>query len=200
MFAEVRLHSSARRHTRRAATFDSILITVAVVGDTLVENTDTFKVQLTNPVNATFDDSPLLGSGVGTILGRRHRRAAGARREDRQRRLPGRKQRSVQRHVHGDVIGGIDHREPRPLADAGRNATAGQDYTASSGELVFQPGKLTKTLTVSVIGDGVFEPDEFFTIVIVSTGNTSVVPGPAATGIIINDDIKPPSHRRPPRP
>ncbi|MEA2237067.1 MAG: hypothetical protein QOC81_1791 [Thermoanaerobaculia bacterium] len=171
-------------------------ITVAVIGDTLVENTETFKVQLTNPVNATFDDSPLLGSGVGTIL------------DDDIGGPP----------APGVRIGNVAFPEGNKgafnvtftatLSEASTTvsrvrwqtqdgtATAGQDYTASSGELVFQPGDLTKTFTVSVIGDGIFEPDEFFTIVIVSTDNTSVVPGPAATGIIINDDVKPPSRHR----
>src|SRR5207245_4924178 len=36
---------------------------------------------------------------------------------------------------------------------ADSTATAGEDYTAATGTLTFQPGETTKTVNISVIGD-----------------------------------------------
>jgi uncharacterized repeat protein (TIGR01451 family) len=170
-------------------------ITVAVVGDTLVEGTEFFKIQLTNIVNAAFDDATGIGSGIGTILDTD---------------LGGPSVPSVQ-------IGNVSVPEGSGTSNVtftatlsatsttvsrirwqtqDGTATAGTDYTASSGELVFQPGDLTKTFSVPIIGDSIFEPDEVFTIVIVGTENNSTFPGPVATGTLINDDAKPPSRHR----
>ncbi len=167
-------------------------ITVPVIGDSIVEGNESFNVQLSNAVNATFQDTV----GVGTIID-----------DD----LGGPPAPSVQ-------IGNLAFPEGNSgpsnvtftatLSGASTSvsrvrwqtqdgtATAGSDYIASSGELVFQPGDLTKTFTVAIIGDTNFEPDETFSILIVSTDNTSTPPGPAAVGTIVNDDVQPPSRHR----
>jgi uncharacterized repeat protein (TIGR01451 family) len=170
-------------------------ITVAIVGDTVAEGTESFQVQLTNIVNANFDDAIGIGSGIGIILDND---------------LGGPSVPSVQ-------IGNVAVPEGSGTSNVtftatlsatsttvsrvrwqtqDGTATAGTDYTASSGELVFQPGDLTKTFSVPIIGDSIFEPDEFFTIVIAGADNISTFPGPAATGTLLNDDVKPPSRRR----
>ena len=46
---------------------------------------------------------------------------------------------------------------------AGDTATAGTDYTATSGTLTFAPGDVSKTVNVSVTGDTVLEGDETLT-------------------------------------
>ena len=66
-------------------------------------------------------------------------------------------------------------------------ATAGQDYQAAQGTLVFDPGQTQKTVTVNVIGDTNFEPDETLTLTVTPTGGTAVT----ATGTIVNDDVVP---------
>ena len=43
-------------------------------------------------------------------------------------------------------------------------ATAGADYTAASGSLTFNTGDESKTITVTVTGDDVDEPDETLTV------------------------------------
>jgi chitinase len=167
-------------------------ITVPVIGDSVVEGNESFNVQLSNAVNATFQDTV----GVGTIID-----------DD----LGGPPPPSVR-------IGNLSFPEGNSgtfnvtftatLSAASTNvsrvrwqtqdgtATAGSDYIAASGELVFQPGDLMKTFTVAIIGDTNFEPDESFNILIVSTDNTSTPPGPAAVGTIVNDDVQvPPRHR-----
>jgi Autotransporter beta-domain/Calx-beta domain len=71
-------------------------------------------------------------------------------------------------------------------------ATAGQDYQAASGTLVFAPGESVKTVSVTIIGDTTVEPDETFSLVVTPTAISSsgALPGPTVsnTGFIRNDD------------
>ena len=48
-------------------------------------------------------------------------------------------------------------------ATANGTATAGSDYTATSGTLVFAPGETSKTVAVPILGDTAYESDETFT-------------------------------------
>jgi hypothetical protein len=67
-------------------------------------------------------------------------------------------------------------------------ATAGSDYTATSGSLTFAPGETTKTVTISVTGDRTFEPDETLTLAVTDAGGSALASG---TGTILNDDAQP---------
>ncbi|MFM8221595.1 MAG: Calx-beta domain-containing protein, partial [Planctomycetaceae bacterium] len=49
-------------------------------------------------------------------------------------------------------------------ATANGTAVAGQDYTAASGTLTFAVGETSKPVVVSVLGDGVVEANETFTV------------------------------------
>ena len=51
-------------------------------------------------------------------------------------------------------------------------ATAGSDYIAASGTLVFESGSQAATITLTVLGDGTFEPDETFTVLANPLGMT----------------------------
>ncbi len=67
------------------------------------------------------------------------------------------------------------------------SATAGSDYTAASGQLVFAPGELSKTLNVQVTGDTTVESDETFRVRLSSpVGGT--LGTTTATCTITNDD------------
>jgi hypothetical protein len=80
-------------------------------------------------------------------------------------------------------------------ATANGTATAGSDYTATSGTLVFAPGEVSKEVAVPVIGDTAFEPDETLTLTLSNPVNATL--GTAtATGTISNDDAPtaPPGH------
>jgi Calx-beta domain-containing protein/hemolysin type calcium-binding protein len=72
-------------------------------------------------------------------------------------------------------------------ATADGTATAGTDYTATSGTLVFAPGETSKSVDVPVVGDTAVEPDETFTLTLSNPVNATL--GTAtATGTIRNDD------------
>jgi hypothetical protein len=74
-------------------------------------------------------------------------------------------------------------------------ATAGTDYTATSGTLAFAAGETSRTIAVPIVGDTVFEPDETFTLTLSNLVNA--VPGQAtATGTTKNDDVSKPKAGR----
>ena len=66
-------------------------------------------------------------------------------------------------------------------------ATAGTDYTVTSGTLTFAPNETSRTITVPVSGDTLAEPDETFTITLSNPTNATL--GVAqGVGVIQNDD------------
>jgi hypothetical protein len=68
-------------------------------------------------------------------------------------------------------------------------ATAGSDYTATSGDLTFATGAgpQTKTITVPIAGDTVAEPNETYTVTLSSAVNATLGDATGA-GTITNDD------------
>ncbi len=65
-------------------------------------------------------------------------------------------------------------------------AFAGQDYTAAAGTLVFAPGEMTQTISLSIQGDQTYEPDERFTVQFSNAVNLSLTIG--AVGINLSND------------
>src|SRR5206468_2867515 len=72
-------------------------------------------------------------------------------------------------------------------ATADGTATAGSDYTATSGTLTFTPGQTTKTVAVPVKGDTADEADETFTVTL-SNPTEATLGTTSATATIANDD------------
>lgn len=75
-------------------------------------------------------------------------------------------------------------------ATANGTATAGSDYTAGSGSLLFLEGESTKTVIVKVTGDTTTEPDEAFTVTL-SGVQYGAIGRATATGTILNDETPP---------
>ena len=73
-------------------------------------------------------------------------------------------------------------------------ASAGSDYTATSGTLTFQPGETSKTIPVSVLGDTTVEPDENFQIQLSNPQNASLSTASSALLTLLNDDTIPVSN------
>ncbi|MGB3694942.1 MAG: Calx-beta domain-containing protein, partial [Spirulinaceae cyanobacterium] len=71
-------------------------------------------------------------------------------------------------------------------------AIAGEDYQAVSGTLTFAPGETTRSITVPVIGDTLWEYDETFGISLYGATNASISQ-PFAQGTILNDEAPPPT-------
>ncbi|MAT98824.1 MAG: hypothetical protein CL608_16900 [Anaerolineaceae bacterium] len=66
-------------------------------------------------------------------------------------------------------------------------AAANNDYNTIGGQLTFDPGETTQTITVTVNSDTDDEPDEIFTVTLSNAGNADIIDG-EATGTIIDDD------------
>jgi probable HAF family extracellular repeat protein len=66
-------------------------------------------------------------------------------------------------------------------------AAAGGDYLATSGTLRFAPGQTSMTITVSVLGDRLPEPNETFVVNLSSPTNAIIADGQGA-GTILDDE------------
>ncbi|MEO8350794.1 MAG: Calx-beta domain-containing protein [Chthoniobacteraceae bacterium] len=73
-------------------------------------------------------------------------------------------------------------------ATADSAAAASDDYgPISPTTLIFEPGEISKTVSVNVIGDGIFEPNETFFLDLTNPTNATLL-NPRGQGTIINDD------------
>jgi hypothetical protein len=158
-------------------------ITINVNGDTKFESNENFFVNLSLPSNATISDS----QGQGTINN-----------DDAQPSM-----------TINDVIAAEGNAGATPFvftvtlsnassqtitvnfATADGTATvADGDYQATSGMLTFNPGELTKQITVNVNGDTKVEPNEDF-FVNLSTAANATIADSQGHGTITNDDVGP---------
>ncbi len=70
-------------------------------------------------------------------------------------------------------------------------ATAGSDYTATSGTLTFGPGEATKSFTVHVTSDPAHEGSEAFQVTLSNAGGGASLGSPAGAAVTITDDDDP---------
>ncbi|MGH8245378.1 MAG: Calx-beta domain-containing protein, partial [Gammaproteobacteria bacterium] len=155
-------------------------VTIAVIGDSLSEGTETFAVNLSNPVNAAIAD----GLGIGTIID-----------DD----LGGTLQFSSATYTVGEGAGSATITVTRTGGNAGGvqvtyaasngTATAGADYTATSGTILFAADETSKTFTVPVIDDALFEGNETVNLALSNpTGGANLgTPNTAVLTITDND-------------
>lgn len=72
-------------------------------------------------------------------------------------------------------------------------ATAGQDYTATSGTMTFANGEMSKTIQVPITEDAVTEPDETFTLALKNPSTLDALSSPVSVVITIQDKSTVPS-------
>jgi hypothetical protein len=70
-----------------------------------------------------------------------------------------------------------------PFSTLGVSATAGQDYTATSGTVTFAPGVTQQTVVVQSLGDAALEASETFQVVLGTPSNATIDAG-TGTGTI----------------
>ena len=75
--------------------------------------------------------------------------------------------------------------------ETGDTATPGTDYTAGSGTLSFAAGDTSKTVTVTVTGDVIDEPNETLTLTLSNASGGADIGDATATGTITDDDATP---------
>jgi subtilisin-like proprotein convertase family protein len=74
------------------------------------------------------------------------------------------------------------------VASTSGTAVAGQDFEPVSQIVTFEPGETTKTVAVSVLGDGGGEPEQGFSLALGQSEGDATVGTPAAVGITIPGD------------
>lgn len=161
--------------------------TVPILGDTLDEANETFKVNLSQANNATIAD----GQGVGTII-------------DNDDSTPVLSQLSINdvSVTEGDsgsknatfTVSLSAASTESITVDYGTGngtATAGSDYTAESGTLTFAAGETSKTISVAVTGDTTVESDETFNVNLSNASNATIGDG-QGVGTILNNDLSQP--------
>jgi Calx-beta domain/IPT/TIG domain len=67
-----------------------------------------------------------------------------------------------------------------------QTATAGMDFVAASGALVFQPGETQKTITFTINGDTAYESDESFGVELIGVNKSQFA-------VVIRNDDQPPA-------
>ena len=167
--------------TSGSLTFDpnetSKTITINTLQDTLVESDETFEVQLSNPGNATIgvaagvvtitDDD--VGGGGSTLSINNDSVSEG-----------GTASLTVTLSPSSSTAVTVDY-------DTGDlTATAGSDYTGTSGSLTFDPNETSKTITINTLQDTLVESDETFEVQLSNPGNATI--GVAAGVVTITDD------------
>jgi hypothetical protein len=157
-------------------------VPVFVNGDTTDEANETFKLELSTPVNATVADA----QGIGTITD-----------DDG---LPSVSVTDVT--VTEGQSGGVNANFTVTLSNpSGQTATvdyatvadtasAGADYTHINGTVSFAPGDVTEQVTVRVTSDTLDEINETYTLAL-STAVNAVLTDTAGLGTIVDDDDPP---------
>jgi subtilisin-like proprotein convertase family protein len=153
-------------------------VTVEVVGDTAIEPTEAFLVNLSSASGATIAD----GQGVGTVTNDDIRTL----RINDVKRGEGNSGSSTFVFTVSLTQAGAGTVTVN-YATANGNATAGSDYTATSGALTFSPGQMSKTVTVNVTGDTVLEPNETFVMNLSGAVGATISDG-QGIGTILNDE------------
>jgi CSLREA domain-containing protein len=159
-------------------------VTVLVNGDLVIESNETFTVNLSNAANATISVSN--GQGTGTILN-----------DD----VAGSLQFSSTNFSVNENAGqatititrtsGIGSGVSVIYATQNGTATAGQDYTATSGSLTFEANETSKTFTIPIINDTIVEPNETVSLALFNptAGGTLGTPNTATLTIVDDDQI-----------
>jgi len=80
-----------------------------------------------------------------------------------------------------------DHDLPIDYWTSNGTAVAGEDYAATTGQLLFHPGDGAKTISVPVLGDSALEADEILYVHLYALGNGVVWDG-LGDGRILDDD------------
>jgi chitinase len=160
----------------------SATVDVSVNGDTTLEPDETFVITLSNATQAAIADS----TATGTILN-----------DDPvpEMTLSGGSENEGDAGTMSLVFTAyLSFPIPFPVtvnyATANSGATAGSDYVAASGTLVFPAGVDTATASVTIIGDTMYEAGENVRLNLSSPTNATLAQT-FATGTILNDDSLP---------
>ena len=153
-------------------------VSIAIVDDDLVEGDETFGVRLSAPSNGEIGREEV----AVTILDNDTYSELAIERGVAVSEGAGRARFTVSLHPARSTEVRVDY------ATADVTATAGGDYDAASGTLVFEPGATQRTVDVTVVNDALVEPSETFRFNLDAAVGDAVIVDSTATGTIIDDD------------
>jgi uncharacterized repeat protein (TIGR01451 family) len=157
-------------------------ITVVVNGDTIYELDEVFVVNLSSPVNATLARA----QGIGTILNDDAPPALSINDIS----VPEGNSGTTPAVFTVRLAGATELPVTVAYSTADGTGKAGVDYQATSGTLSFNPGESTKSITVQVIGNTIYQLDRTFVVNL--TSPTSATTAKAqGVGTIKDDDPAP---------
>jgi len=161
----------------------STTVNVPVVQDSLDENDETFHVDLTTPSGAIILDN----QGTGTIVDDDGPPSVsiGDATQD-----PEGNAGTTTLHVPVTLSAASGKTITVNYTTGAGSASAGADYTTTTGTLTFNPGDTSKNVDVPIVGDLIDEDDETFTVTLSSPSNVTINDG-TATGTIKDDDNPP---------
>ena len=154
-------------------------VTIDVLGDLDEEATETFQVNLSNPVKATITDGQAIGTVIDNdgppsivVLDAVANEAAGTASFD-----------VALTSTDSDTVS-VD------VATADGTAVAGNDYSTTNETVTFLPGDVVETVSVPVLDDGIAEEEQQFTVTL-SNAVGGTVGRAQALGTIVDDDAIP---------
>ena len=164
--------------------------TIPILNDTLVENTESLNLTLSNPTGGATLGSQ--STAILTIQDDDVPSQAGSLQFNAT---------SYSLMENGGLLtvtvtrtGGTSGTVSVQYATSNGSASAGADYAAASGTLFFASGEASKTFTVAVIDDSLVEGNETFTLSLSNpTGGATLGNPTTASVIIIENDAPPPT-------
>jgi glucose/arabinose dehydrogenase len=157
-------------------------VSVIINGDTSLEPSETFNVNLSNANNATIGDN----QGIGTIVN-----------DDAQPSISISDVTVVEGNTGTTTasftvsLSSVSGQSTSVnYATAGNTATSGNDFVAASSTATIAPGLLSTTINITVNSDTTFEPNETFFVNLTNPTNATISDS-QGTGTINNDDTQP---------
>jgi hypothetical protein len=166
----------------------SKVITVYALGDTVFENSEAFSVQLAGPVNARIvtgtASATLVNDDTAPVVPAMSISAAGGSA------VEGNSGSSARSFTVTRTAGTGTSSANWSIA---HGTTDAADFTGiTNGTVSFAEGEVSKTITVSVVGDTLVESDETFSVNL-SSPSGSTLGTASATATILNDDVATPT-------
>ncbi|WEK46398.1 MAG: Calx-beta domain-containing protein [Candidatus Andeanibacterium colombiense] len=159
-----------------AAGQTSKTITVSTINDTEIEDAETLKVTLSSPSSGATITTAV---GVGTIND-----------NDTGLSINNRTVTEGTAFTFTVTRAGVTTGSTSVnYATSNVTATAGSDYTATSGTLTFAAGETTKTITVNTINDSLAEADETLNVTLSSPTGGAVLTDALGVGTIESDEL-----------
>ncbi len=154
-------------------------VIIPIINDTNIEGNETFTMTLTNAINGG-----ILGTNTNSVItivdndGLFNFRTNAA---------------TVSESVGNMTInvrrtGGVGVAGTVHYATTAGTATAGSDFTTTSGNLAFNANETNKTITVVILNDAVTEADETFTVVLSAPSGENVIGSNDTLTVTIADD------------